>query len=434
MRISGVARLSKNWSTDPSIVRAGPAIASSEVRRTARIRTIEEARVRARRRVPATVFDYIDGGAGSESTLRGNRLALDSLPIIPNLGVTRESEPPVLETVALGKPLSFPVMLSPIGFTRMMHRAGDIAAAAAASSAGTVHTLSTFSGHTLEEVANGSTGRLWFQLYFLGGRSGAEALIGRALNAGYEALVITLDTQAIGMRERDARHGVKVPLQITLDNVIRFAPEAVLRPGWLMGFAKDRFHIDMAHASTRSGDEAAANGALSYWGASPPLWEDFRWIRDLWPKPILAKGILSAGDARRAVDAGATGIIVSNHGGRQLDGAPPAITVLPEVAAAVGSDAEVFVDGGFRGGADVVRALALGARAVMIGRPWAFGLAAAGQAGIAKVLELLRADIDRVFRLIGCPSVDRVDLKYLGSTALTRKKCAPGDSNPQPAD
>jgi isopentenyl diphosphate isomerase/L-lactate dehydrogenase-like FMN-dependent dehydrogenase len=362
-----------------------------------------------------TVFDYIDGGAGSESTVRANRHALESLPIIPRLGVTRGSPPPALETSVLGKPISFPVMLSPVGFARMMHPAGDVAAAAAADDAGTVHTLSTFSGHTLEEVAGAATARRWFQLYFLGGRGGAEALIARAAAVGYEALVVTLDTQAGAMRERDVRHGVRLPLRITLDNVLRFAPEAVAHPGWLLGFAQDRFHMDLANAAASAGAGGMAlDEALRHLRASPPLWEDFRWIRDQWPGPILAKGILSADDARRAVDAGVAGVIVSNHGGRQLDGAPPTIGVLPDVVAAAGSDAEIFVDGGFRRGADVVRALSLGARAVMVGRPWAFGLAAAGEAGVAKVLDLLRADVERVLRLIGCPSVGELGPGYLG--------------------
>lgn len=390
-------------------------ITASERRRADHIRTADEARLRARRRVPSTVFDYIDGGAGSESTVHANRHALEALPVIPRLGVTRGSPPPALETSVLGKPISFPVMLSPVGFARMMHPAGDLAAAAAASDAGIVHTLSTFSGHTLEEVARVATGRRWFQLYFLGGRGGAEALIDRAAAAGYEALVVTLDTQTGAMRERDVRHGVRLPLRIDLDNVLRFAPEAAVRPGWLLGFAQDRFHMDLANAaaSTRAG-ETALDEALRDLRGSPPLWEDFRWIRDRWPGPVLAKGVLSADDARRAVDAGVAGIIVSNHGGRQLDGAPPTIGVLPEVVAAAGTDAEVFVDGGFRRGADVVRALSLGARAVMVGRPWAFGLAAAGEAGIAKVLELLRADVERVLRLIGCPSVGELGPGYLG--------------------
>lgn len=385
-----------------------------EQRRASRIRTADEARERARRRVPVTVFDYVDGGAGSESTMRANVDALERVTIVPRLGVTRGEVAPGLTTTVLGAAVSMPVLLSPVGFTRMMHPKGDLAAAAAAGAAGTVHTLSTFSGHPLEEVAAAATGSLWFQLYFLGGRAGAEALVVRAREAGYEALVVTLDTQAVGMRERDARHGVEVPLRINFENVVRFAPEAVVRPGWLANFARAGFHIDMAHAEPTSRRVRAGGEAATYWGAAPPLWEDFDWIRELWPRPIVVKGVLSADDARHALDVGAAAVIVSNHGGRQLDGAPPTISVLPEVAAAVGDQVEVYVDGGFRRGADVVRALALGARAVMIGRPWAYGLCAAGEPGIAKVLALLRDDIDRVLRLIGCPSVGDVDARLLG--------------------
>ncbi len=403
-------------SVDSPQLRTRPAITPSERRRAHLVRTIDEARFRARRRLPLTVFDYVDGGAGSESTVRGNRQALQSLPLIPKLGVTRGETPPVLETTVLGKPLSFPVMLSPVGFARMMHPAGDLAAASAACGEGTLHTVSTFSGHTLEEVSRAATGRLWFQLYFLGGRRGAETLIDLASKAGYEALVVTLDTQTGGLRERDVRHGVEMPLRISLDNVLRFGPQMVARPGWLVRFARDRFPVELANASavSRSGGGMTVEEALRCWRASPPLWEDFRWMRDLWPGPILVKGVLSGDDARRAVDVGAAGVIVSNHGGRQLDGAPPTINALGEVVAAVRDDAEVIVDGGFRSGSDVVRALALGAEAVMVGRPWAFGLAAAGEAGVAKVLALLRADVERVLRLIGCPSVGELHPGYLG--------------------
>ncbi len=363
------------------------------------------------------VFDYIDGGAGGESTVRANRQALESLPIVPKLGVTRGSPPPVLETSVLGQPITFPVMLAPVGFARLMHPAGDLAGVAAAGNEGTVHTLSTFSGHTLEEVAHAGSGRRWLQLYFLGGRSGVESMISRASDAGYEALVVTLDTQTGGMRERDIRHGAQFPLRLDLHNAMRFAPGTLVRPGWLLGFARDRFPLELANApGSRRGGRMAVDEALRQLRASPPLWEDFRWIRDQWSGPVLAKGILSADDARRAVDVGATGVVVSNHGGRQLDGAPATIAVLPDIVKAVGTDAEVYVDGGFRRGADVVRALCLGARAVMVGRPWAFGLAAAGEAGVAKVLALLRADVERVLRLIGSPSVEELGPEYLGRT------------------
>lgn len=389
----------------------------ANARRVARIHTVADARTAARRRVPPTVFDYIDGGAEGETTLAANRRALEMLPVVPRLGNAPGTPAPSLATTVLGTPIDMPVILAPIGFTRMMHRSGDLAGAGAAGNAGTIFTVSTFSGHSLEDVAAAGTGPKWFQLYFLGGRKGAEQLVRRAGDAGYRALVVTLDTQAVGNRERDLHHGVRVPLKVDLRNAIRFAPEALTRPSWLYDFAQDRFKIEMANATSMvSADRPLTAGeAYTYWGSSPPVWEDFAWIRDLWAGPIIAKGILSAEDARRAVGAGAQAVIVSNHGGRQLDGAPPTISVLPLIVAAVGEQAEVLVDSGFRRGVDVVRALSLGARAVMIGRPWAFALAAGGEPGVRRVLSIFAKDLDRVLRLIGVQSVQDLDESVLAA-------------------
>lgn len=208
-------------------------------RRARRIRTVDDARQLARRRVPAAVFDYIDGGAEGETTLRANRRALEDITLAPRVGTTRGVPPPSLGTTVAGIPVELPVVLAPIGFTRMMHRTGDLAGAAAAGAAGTVCTLSTFSGHSLEAVAQAARGPLWFQLYFLGGRPGAQQLIRRAAEAGYAGLVVTMDTQTVGMRERDLPHGVSVPLRVTARNVVRFAPEVAARPSWLLDFARD---------------------------------------------------------------------------------------------------------------------------------------------------------------------------------------------------
>lgn len=386
-------------------------------RRVANIHSVADARAAARRRVPPTVFDYIDGGAEDETTLAANRRALEMLPIVPRLGSAPGTPAPSLATTVLGTPIDMPVMLAPIGFTRMMHRSGDLAGAAAAAGAGTIFTVSTFSGHSIEDVAVAGTGPKWFQLYFLGGRKGAEQLVTRARDAGYRALVVTLDTQAVGNRERDLHHGVRVPLKVDLRSALRFAPEVLTRPTWLYDFARDRFNIEMANATSlvSAGGPLTAGGAHTYWGSSAPVWEDFAWIRDLWTGPIIAKGILSAEDARRAVGAGATAVIVSNHGGRQLDGAPPTISVLPAIVAAVGEQVEVLVDSGFRRGVDVVRALSLGARAVMIGRPWAFALAAGGEPGVRQVLSMFAKDLDRVLRLIGVQSIQDLDESILAA-------------------
>ncbi len=384
-------------------------------RNARRIRTVDDARRLARRRVPRAVFDYLDGAAEGEITLRANRQALDEITFVPRMGTTRGVPAPDTSTSAVGTRCSMPVLLSPVGFARMMEQGGDVAAARAAGDAGTVFTLSTMSGHTIEEVAGSSRGPLWFQLYFLGGRGGAEQLIDRAQRAGYGALVVTMDTQTVGNRERDLRHGIKPPLHMTLANAAKFAPQVSLRPSWLAGFALDRFRLDLANATSVRTDHGtmSAEEALTYWGASPTTWEDFSWIRDQWRGPIIAKGIITLEDAKRAVGAGASAVVVSNHGGRQLDGVPASLRILPEVVDAIGDQVEVLVDGGIRRGSDVVRALALGARAAMIGRSWAYGLAAAGEAGVAKVLEILRADIDRTLRLLGCPSTSALDRAFV---------------------
>ncbi len=233
--------------------------------------------------------------------------------------------------------------------------------------------------------------------------------------AGYGALVVTLDTPTLGNRERDHRSGLSPPLTLNRRTVIKMAPQAVTHPWWLLDSARDRFHLQLVNATglVVDGQTLSEGEALLRWMAEPARWEDFAWMREQFGGPIICKGILSGDDARRALDAGVSAIIVSNHGGRQLDGVPAALPALVEVLEAVGDQVEVLVDGGFRRGADVVRAVALGARAVMIGRPWAFGLAAAGEPGVARVLSIFREDIDRTLRLVGAPSVGSLDPTFV---------------------
>jgi isopentenyl diphosphate isomerase/L-lactate dehydrogenase-like FMN-dependent dehydrogenase len=376
----------------------------------ARLRSVEHAHQVARRRVPVPVADYVDGGAGNEQSLLANLSAVRSVQLRPRLGVT-SADPPDLRTTVLGTDISMPLLLSPVGFTRMMHPAGDVAGATAAGAAGTIFTLSSMSGHTMDEVVAAAARPPWFQLYFLGGREGAEQLVARARQAGFAALVVTMDTQTTGDRRRERRFGLSPPLQLDRSTVSRMAPFAVARPRWLLDQARDGFHLELVNATglgTDGGPMAPAE-ALLRWLASPPTWEDLGHLVELFDGPVLAKGILTADDARRALDAGASGIIVSNHGGRQLDGVASTFQALAEVVRAVGTKTEVLVDGGIRSGADVVRAVALGARAAMIGRAWAYGLCAAGQPGVLRVLSLLREDIDRTMRLIGAASVGEID-------------------------
>ncbi len=384
-------------------------------RAAARIFTVADARRLARRRVPAAVFDYIDGGAASESTMRANIESIESVQFRPRVGVTVGVPAPELATSVLGFQVSMPILLSPIGFTRMMDPLGDVAGARAAGRAGTIFTLSSMSGHAMDEVMAAASQPAWFQLYFLGGRPGAEQLVARAQKAGFSGLAVTLDTQIPGNREREQRHKIGLPLRLDRQTILTMAPQVAVRPRWLADAAHDRFQLSLVNAATlgTAGAPMSAADALFHWIASPPTWEDFRWLREQWHGPILAKGIITGDDARRAVDDGADAIVVSNHGGRQLDTISAGLPALVEVVGAVGDQVEVFVDGGFRRGADVVKAIALGARAAMVGRSWAYGLAAAGQPGVDRVLAILREDLDRTLRLLGCASVAELNKSHV---------------------
>jgi len=379
------------------------------------IRRVEDARTLARRRLPKAVFDYLDGAAERERTMDANFAALDAVQFRPQMGVTSGTDPAPLNRVILGASVSLPVLLSPVGASRSMHVGGDVAGARAAGAAGTIFTLSTVSGHTIAEVAAAATGPVWFQLYFFGGRMGAEQLVVRARDAGYGAIVVTLDTQSPGPRERELAIGLSPPIEVNLHTISKMARQVAVRPRWLAAVARDHFRFGYANVASLGEPHAPMNAveALTAWQSAPARWEDLAWIKDRFGGPVVAKGILTGDDAKRAVDAGASAIVVSNHGGRQLDRAPATLPALVEVLAAVGSDVEVLVDGGFRRGSDVVAALAIGASAVMIGRPWAYGLAAAGEAGIATVLDVYRTGIVRTLRLLGCPSLDHLDRDFV---------------------
>ncbi|MBK5288884.1 MAG: alpha-hydroxy-acid oxidizing protein [Acidimicrobiia bacterium] len=386
-----------------------------QARVAARIHTVADARRLAKRRVPRPVFDYVEGAAGSESTFAANHREIEAVEFRPLVGATRPPLGPDISTTVLGAPISMPLMVSPVGFTRMMDIRGDVAGALAAAAAGTGFTLSSMSGHEMEDVADAGASPSWFQLYCLGGRAGAEQLIDRAQTAGYRALVVTLDTQVPGNRERDSRYGLSPPLQVTRETVMKMAPHAALHPWWLADLVADRFQLDLVNASGLeiNGGHISALEALMHWVGAPPGWDDFGWMRDQFDGPVIAKGVMTGDDARRAVDCGVSAIIVSNHGGRQLNSAPATITALVDVLDAVGDQVEVLVDGGFRRGADVVKAVALGARAAMVGRPWAYGLAAAGEPGVRRVLSILREDIDRTMRLIGASSLGELTPEFV---------------------
>ena len=372
---------------------------------------IDDLREMARRRVPRIVFNYIDGGAESEFTLRENCRIFEDVAFRPRQAVPAPTLD--LSTRVLGTHLSMPVLLAPVGYCRVMHPDGEPAAPRAAGKAGTAAILSTVSGHSLEDVKAASNGPVWFQLYLTGGRAAAENAIHRAQAAGYTALVITIDTSVIGLRERESRDGMEQMLRGNLWSRIPFIPQVFARPRWLVRFLLDGGLPDMPNIVTPDRGVLRVRDAHTAIKRTAFYWEDISWIRELWKGPLVIKGVLTTEDARKAIDSGVQGIVVSNHGGRQLDFAPPTLRVLPEIVAAVNGQAEILLDSGIRRGTDIIKAICLGARAVLCGRAYVYGLAAAGEAGVTRALQILRADLERNLRLLGCSSVKDLDGSYV---------------------
>ena len=376
-----------------------------------RVINVQDLRELARRRLPKVVFDYLEGGAEGETTLRENCRVFEDVTFRPRQAVAvSECD---LRSRVLGVDLAFPAILAPVGYSRMMHPGGEVAAAAAAGEAGLVFAQSTISGHRLENVRAASKGTVWYQLYLVGGREVAEGSIERAKRAGFSALVVTIDTPVAGMRERDSRNGMKELLGGSVFSKLPFLPEMLQHPGWLTSFFLDGGIPKLENIVIPGKGPMPLIDVATALAQAVVTWQDLRWIKGIWPGPIVIKGVLTGEDARRAVEEGASAIVVSNHGGRQLDGAPATLRVLPEVVAAVNGRTEVLMDGGIRRGSDIVKALCLGARAVLVGRAYAYGLAAAGQAGVARALEILSADMDRTLRLLGCASVASLDSSYV---------------------
>jgi L-lactate dehydrogenase (cytochrome) len=294
-----------------------------------------------------------------------------------------------------------------------MHPGGEVVAARAAGRAGTAYILSTISGHKLEDVKAGSTGPVFYQLYLMGGRGAAEAAIERARVAGFSALVVTIDTPVSGIRERDYRNGMKELISGGPLEKIPYLPQIFSRPGWLVSFLMDGGVPALPNVVVPGKGPMPLIDVAAALAESAVTWADLKWIRELWKGPIVVKGVLTGDDARRSIDEGAAAISVSNHGGRQLDGVPPSLRALPEVVEAVNDRIEVLMDGGIRRGTDIAKAICMGARAVLCGRAYAYGLAAAGEAGVDRAIEILRADLDRTLRLLGCPSVTELDGSYV---------------------
>jgi len=372
---------------------------------------IEDFRPIARQRVPKSVFDYLDGGAEGEVTLRENCRVFNDVTFRPRHAVALADCS--LCTRVLGFDLSLPFLLAPVGYSRLMHPGGEVAAARAAGKAGTGYILSTISGHKLEDVKAGSSGPVFYQLYLMGGRGAAEAVIERARVAGFSALVVTIDTPVSGIRERDYRNGMKELISGGPLEKIPYLPQILSRPGWLISYLLDGGLPGLPNVVIPGKGPMPLVDINAALAESTPTWADLRWIREIWKGPIVIKGVLTADDARRAIDEGVAAISVSNHGGRQLDGLPASLRALPEVVEAVQDRIEVLMDGGIRRGTDIAKALCMGARAVLCGRAYAYGLAAAGEAGVERAIQILRTDLERTLRLLGCPSVTALDRSYV---------------------
>ncbi|HYK98707.1 MAG TPA: alpha-hydroxy acid oxidase [Candidatus Acidoferrales bacterium] len=373
---------------------------------------IADLRRLARGRVPRVVFDYIDGGADDEVTLRENERIFDDVTFRPRTAVVTPSVD--LSTTVLGAKLALPFILAPVGSTRLMYPRGEALAARAATTAGTAYTLSTLSGTTIEEVRRTATGTLWYQLYVVGGRAVAEAALARATAAGFTALLVTVDTPVAGLRERDIRNGTVQIVSRRPLAMLPFIGQFLARPAWLRGFLADGGLMRFPNVVLPEGPMpyAEVGAALE---TAVVSWPDLKWIREAWRGSIVVKGMLTAEDARRAVDEGADGIVVSNHGGRQLDGAPATLRVLPEIVRAVGGRTEVLMDGGIRRGSDIAKALCLGAKAVLVGRAYAYGLAAGGEPGVARAIDILRTELTRTMKLLGCKSVSELDGSWVNA-------------------
>ena len=371
--------------------------------RLSRAITIDDLRRLARRRLPRAVYDFIEGGAGDELTVTRNRAAFERLLFEPRIlvDVSKREQ----STVVLGERVATPVILSPTGMAGLSWPKGEVAAARGAHDAGTIYTLSTHSSCSIEEVAAGAPGPLWFQLYVWQNRDLTRSFVERARAAGYRALLLTVDVPVISRRERDLRNGFTVPPRVTARNVV----DTLRRAGWVRRVLMGQRRLTLANLVGAPGaprtDIVTLAGVANRQVDPSISWADLAWFRSLWSGPLLLKGVMTAADARRAAEHGIDGVVVSNHGGRQLDGTRATIEALPEIVDAVGNRMEVLLDGGVRRGADVVRALALGARAVMVGRPYLYGLATGGQAGVRRALEILANEVDHVLALTGVPRV-----------------------------
>src|ERR1700759_4926555 len=376
-----------------------------------RVVNVKDLRRMARARLPDAVFDYLDGAADDEVTLKDSEKAFREVYLKPRFAVATPSCD--LGVTVLGHKLDLPFMLGPIGYSRMMHPRGELAASAAAGRHGTAYILSTLSGHRLEDVKAQSKGPTFFQLYLAGGRKAAEDGIARAKAAGFAALFVTIDTPVGGNRERDVRNGMKALMGKNPFAKLPYLPNILAHPRWLVAFMADGMIRPFPNVVIPGSGPLAAIDVAAALESAQVSWTDLKWIRELWKGPIVMKGVMTVDDAKRSIDAGAQGIVVSTHAGRQLDGCAASLRVLPGIVEAVGERIEVLFDGGIRRGADVVRAMAMGAKACLLGRGYAYGMASAGDAGAERAVEIFRADIIRTLKLLGCSSIGQVGAEHV---------------------
>jgi len=369
---------------------------------------IGDLRLMAQRRLPTGVFDYIDGGAEDELTLRRNVTAFDEYDFIPR--VLNDVSQIDTSTTLLGTPLAFPFVLAPTGFTRIADAQGELAVARAAQRAGLPYTLSTLATRSIEEISAVSNGRRWFQVYVWRDRGLVTEMINRAADAGFEAIVPCVDLATFGRRERDVRNGFTLPPKIGIGTVL----DGLRHPAWTANFLRGG-PIRFANVSEadpngeRDGSSAVELADYANEQLDPSLtWDDIEWLRSLWNGPFVLKGIQSVADARIAADLGIDAICLSNHGGRQLEGSPAPVSLLPTVVDAVGGRTEIICDGGIRRGADIARAVALGANAVMGGRAYLYGLGAAGERGVDTALGFLADELRRTMALNGVTTIDTI--------------------------
>lgn len=372
--------------------------------RANKVVTIDDLRKVARRRLPRMLFDFVDGAAEDETSMHANEAAFKKVRLRPRL--LRDVSVRGQRVNVLGEDIALPVMLAPVGLARIAGMGGELSAARAASAARTVSVVSTAASVSLENIAKVVDRPQWFQLYPWGNREAIESMMKRAWTSGYRVMVVTVDVPITGGRERDVRNGMTVPPRPSLVNVLDLARH----PAWLTRLAVGS-PITFANLAADEREEGVVSLAKRHASLINPghTWEDLGWMRDQWQGKVVLKGVTCVEDARLARQHGCDGIVVSNHGGRQLDEMPGTLEVLPEIAQAVGNDLDVLLDGGVRRGTDVVKALALGAKAVLVGRPWVYGLAADGERGISKALDILREEIDRTLALMGRTDVSELD-------------------------